>query len=68
MLLCGQLRAGKALICKAPQALNRGGWYHLSFAPENGLLTVHETRYGTNTIYIHQPEKAFSFTRLPIPF
>ena len=29
----GQLRAGKALICKAPQALNRGGWYHLSFAP-----------------------------------
>ena len=31
------------MICKAPQALNRGGWYHLSFAPENGPLTVHKT-------------------------
>ena len=48
---CGQLRAGKALICKAPQALNRGGWYHLSFAPENGPLTVHKTRYDKHDLY-----------------
>ena len=47
----GQLRAGKALICKAPQALNRGGWYHLSFAPENGPLTVHKTRYDKHDLY-----------------
>ena len=43
--------AGKALICKAPQALNRGGWYHLSFAPENGPLTVHKTRYDKHDLY-----------------
>lgn len=33
-------------------------------APENGLLTVHK-RTMTNFIYLHQPEQAFSFTRLP---
>ena len=32
--------------------------------PENGLLTVHKHDM-TNTIYIHQPEKSVSFTRLP---
>lgn len=39
------------MICKAPQALNRGGWYHLSFAPENGPLTVHKTRYDKHDLY-----------------
>ena len=62
---CGQLRAGKALICKAPQALNRGGWYHLSFAPENGPLTVHKTRYDKHDLYSPAGKRAFSFTRLP---
>ena len=52
------------MICKAPQALNRGGWYHLSFAPENGPLTVHKTRYDKHDLY-SPAEKAFSFTRLP---
>ena len=33
-------------------------------APGNRLLTVHKHDM-TNTIYIHQPEKAVSFTRLP---
>ena len=36
----------------------------LSSAPENRLLTVHK-HVMTNTIYIHQPEQVFSFTRLP---
>ena len=31
--------------------LNRGGWYHLSFAPENGPLTVHKTRYDKHDLY-----------------
>ncbi len=53
------------MIYQAPQAPNRGRWYKVSPAPENGLLTVHKTHDMTNTIYIHQPEKAFSFTRLP---
>ena len=52
------------MICKAPQAQNRGGRDSLSPTPENGLLTVHKHDM-TNTIYIHQPEKAVSFTRLP---
>ena len=61
---CGQLGAEKALIYQAPQAPSRGGWYKLSQAPENGLLTVHKTRYDKHDLH-HQPEKAFSFTRLP---
>ena len=48
---CGQLRAGKALICKAPQAQNRGGRYVLSPTPENGLLTVHKTRYDKHDLH-----------------
>ena len=52
------------MIYQAPQAPNRGRWYKVSSALKNGLLTVHKTHYD-NTIYIHQPEKAFSFTRLP---
>ena len=52
------------MIYQAFQAPNRDGWYKLSSAPENGLLTVHKNAM-TNTIYIHQPEQAFSFTRLP---
>ena len=51
------------MIYQAPQAPNRGRWYKVSPAPENGLLTTKHDM--TNTIYIHQPEKAFSFTRLP---
>ena len=39
------------MICKAPQALNRGGWYHLSFAPENGPLTVHKTHHDKHDLY-----------------
>ncbi len=52
------------MIYQAPQAQNRGGWYQVSSSPENGLLSVHKYTM-TSTIYIHQPEKAFSFTRLP---
>ena len=52
------------MIYKASQAPNRGGWYQVSSSPENGLLTGHKYTM-TSTIYIHQPEKAFSFTRLP---
>ena len=53
------------MIYQAPQSPNRGGWYKVSPTPENGLLTVHKKHDMTNTIYIHQPEQAFSFTRLP---
>ena len=52
------------MIYQAPQAPNRGRWYKVSPAPENGLLTV-QKRTMTNTIYIHQPEKAFTFCFLP---
>ena len=52
------------MIYQAPQAPNRGRWYKVSPAPENGLLTVHKTRYDKHDLH-HQPEKAFSFTRLP---
>lgn len=52
------------MIYQAPQAPNRGRWYKVSPAPENGLLTVHKTHYDKYH-HIHQPEKAFSFTRLP---
>jgi len=44
---------------------NPGRWHASTTpAPENGLLTVHK-RTMTNFIYLHQPEQAFSFTRLP---
>ena len=58
------VRSGKALIYKASQAPNRGRWYKVSPAPENGLLTVHKTRYDKHDLH-SQPEQAFSFTRLP---
>ena len=52
------------MIYQALQAPKRSRWHKVSPAPENGLLTVHKHDM-TNTIYIHQPEKAVSFTRLP---
>ena len=52
------------MIYKALQAQNRSRQYKLPSAPGNRLLTVHKHDM-TNTIYIHQPEKAASFTRLP---
>ena len=48
---CGQLGAKKALIYQAPQAPNRGRWYKVSPAPENGLLTVHKTNYDKYHLY-----------------
>ena len=48
---CGQLGAKKALIYQASQALNRGRWYKVSPAPENGLLTVHKTRYDKHDLH-----------------
>ena len=53
------------MIYQAPQAPSRGGWYKLSQAPEKRASTPSTKHAMTNTIYIHQPEKAFSFTRLP---
>ena len=48
---CGQLGAKKALIYQASQAPNRGRWYKVSPAPENGLLTVHKTHYDKYHLY-----------------
>ncbi|KQI03440.1 hypothetical protein A0L26_01895 [Campylobacter jejuni] len=45
------VRSGKALIYKASQAPNRGRWYKVSPAPENGLLTVHKTRYDKHDLH-----------------
>lgn len=39
------------MICKAPQVPNRGGRYVLSPTPENGLLTVHKTRYDKHDLH-----------------
>lgn len=39
------------MIYKALQAPNRGRWYKVSPAPENGLLTVHKTRYDTHDLH-----------------
>ena len=52
------------MIYKAFRVQDRGKWYKVSPSPGNALLTVHKYDM-TNTIYIHQPEKAVSFTRLP---
>ena len=43
------------MIYQAPQAPSRGGWYKLSQAPENGLLTVHKTRYDKHDL--HSPAR-----------
>ena len=52
------------MIYQALQAPNRGRWYKVSPAPENGLLTVHKTNY--DKYHLYPPAgKAFSFTRLP---
>ena len=39
------------MIYKALQAPNRGRWYKVSPAPENGLLTVHKTRYDKHDLH-----------------
>ena len=52
------------MIYQASQAPNRGWWYKVSPAPENGLLTVHKTHYDKHDLY-PSARKAFSFTRLP---
>ena len=39
------------MIYQAPQAPNRGRWYKVSPAPENGLLTVHKTHYDKYHLY-----------------
>ena len=39
------------MIYKASQAPNRGRWYKVSPAPENGLLTVHKTRYDKHDLH-----------------
>ena len=39
------------MIYQAPQAPNRGRWYKVSPAPENGLLTVHKTRYDKHDLH-----------------
>ena len=43
--------AKEALIYKPSQAPNRGRWYQVSSSPENGLLTVHKTRYDKHNLY-----------------
>ena len=53
------------MIYKASRGQNRGKWYKVSFSPGSAVLTVHTKHTMTNTIYIHQPEKSVSFTRLP---
>ena len=53
------------MIYKASQAPNRGRWYKVSPAPEKRASKPSTKHDMTNTIYIHQPEQAFSFTRLP---
>ena len=53
------------MIYQASQAPNRGRWYKVSPAPEKRASNRPTKRTMTNTIYIHQPERAFSFTRLP---
>ena len=45
------------MIYKASQAPNRGRWYKVSPAPENGLLTVHKTRYDKHDL--HSPNFLF---------
>ena len=45
-----------------------GGRHHLSFAPGKRALNRPQNTSMMYTIYIHEPEKAFSFTRLPISF
>ena len=50
------VRSEKSLDLSGFAAPNRGRWYKVSPAPENGLLTVTK-RTMTNTIYIRQPEK-----------
>ena len=39
------------MIYQALQAPNRGRWYKVSPAPENGLLTVHKTNYDKYHLY-----------------
>ncbi len=39
------------MIYQASQAPNRGRWYKVSPAPENGLLTVHKTHYDKYHLY-----------------
>lgn len=39
------------MIYQALQAPNRGRWYKVSPAPENGLLTVHKTHYDKYHLY-----------------
>ena len=58
-------QAKKSLIYKALQAQNRGGQYKVSSAPGKRASNRPQNTTMTNTIYIHQPEKAVSFTRLP---
>ena len=41
----------KALIYRASQVHNRGGWYEVSSSSENGLLTVHKTHYDKHDLY-----------------
>ena len=45
------VRQEKALIYRALQAHNRGGWYQVSTLPENELLTVHKTHYDKHDLY-----------------
>ena len=53
------------MIYQALQAPNRGRWYKKYRPPRKTGFYPSTKRTMTNTIYIHQPEKAFSFTRLP---
>ena len=62
-VLCGQLGAEKSLIYKASKGQDRSGIRNYR-PPRKQASTVHKHDM-TNTIYIHQPEKAASFTRLP---
>ena len=52
------------MIYQALQAPNRGGWYKVSPAPENGLLTVHKTHYDKYHLY-PSAGKGVQLHRLP---
>ena len=61
------VKSGKSLDLQGSASPQPGRLVSFIIRPENGPLTVHKTRYDKHSeiARIHQPEKAFSFTRLP---
>ena len=58
------VRSEKSLDLSGSASLNRGWWYKVSPAPENGLLTVHKTHYDKYHLY-PSAGKGVQLHRLP---